>query len=51
MQFEQVDSLIDVLAEDITKKVENGRCEYKEEIAEKTKALAALVEARASLLK
>lgn len=49
MQYEQVVKLIDVLAEDITKKVESGRCEYKEEIAEKTKALAELIEARASL--
>lgn len=49
MQFEQVDKLIEVLAENITKKVMSERCEYKEEIAEKTKALAALIDARASL--
>lgn len=47
MQYEQVDKLIDVLAENITKKVESGRCEYKEEITEKTKALAELISARA----
>lgn len=50
MQFEQVDKLIEVLAEDITKKVESGKCEYKEEISEKTKALAELIDARASLI-
>lgn len=51
MQFEQVDKLIEVLAEDITKKVESERCEYKDigEIIETTKALAALIAARALL--
>ena len=49
MQFEQVDKLIDALAEDITKKVLRERCEYREEIADKTKALAELIAARASV--
>lgn len=48
MQVEKVDRLIDVLADDITEKVQSGRREYREEIEEKVKALAELIVTRAS---
>lgn len=48
MQVEKVDRLIDVLADDITEKVQRGTREYREEIEEKVKALAELIVAKAS---
>lgn len=45
----KVDELIDTLAEHIKKRISEGN-DIENEIAEKTKALAELVSARASLL-
>lgn len=47
--MDKVDELIDALAEHIKKRIDEGN-DMENEITEKTKALAELVSARASLL-